>query len=219
MSALLPPQLELAVATVGRSLDSLGIDYALMGGAAVCLTAPDPTRATEDVDLVIQVDNRAITADLLTERLLHTFPSDFGPIDQYGHIIPGYKLRLPQGAIKLVELEIFDYGSWPDRPQYNLQGAARVTKTVAGYPVKVFSPEWLTREKILSQYQRRGIKHEIDVQDVARLMRYCSISKPELNFDGDDTLPTALARILEERPRLRSGLRRIIKCKEIFDNW
>ncbi|KZF20586.1 hypothetical protein L228DRAFT_262520 [Xylona heveae TC161] len=44
------------VADVGRKLDSMHIDYAIMGGAAVCLITQDTTRVTEDLDLVIQVD-------------------------------------------------------------------------------------------------------------------------------------------------------------------
>ncbi|CAI7643882.1 unnamed protein product [Penicillium discolor] len=105
MPALLPPQLELAVATVAQCLDSLQVDYAFMGGAAVCLTAPDPSRRTEDVDL------RSITSDLLTQRLLNSFPSEFGPVSQFGHIIPAYRLRLPGGVTQLVEVEVFDYAS------------------------------------------------------------------------------------------------------------
>lgn len=219
MPALLPPQLELAVATVAQCLDSLQVDYAFMGGAAVCLTAPDPSRRTEDVDLVIHVDQRSITADILTQRLLSSFSSEFGPVNQFGHIIPAYRLRLPNGAIQLVEVEVFDYASWPNRPQYNLQTATRVTKSINGYPVKLFSPEWLTREKILSQYQRQGFKHSMDIEDLARLMRYCTPGKPELDFDHDQELQRALSSLLQERPRLRSGLRRILKCREIFRNW
>ncbi|KAJ5193236.1 Protein of unknown function DUF1814 [Penicillium cf. viridicatum] len=196
MPALLQPQLELAVVTVAQRLDSLQVDYAFMGGAAACITAPDPSRRTEDVDLVIHVDQRSITADLLTQTLLNSFPSDFGSVSQFGHIIPAYQLRLPGGAIRLVEVEIFDYGSWPNRPQYNLQTASRVTKAINGYPVKIFSPEWLTREKILSQHQRQGFKHATDIRDVSRLMRYCTPQTPELNFDQALELQHDLFRLL-----------------------
>jgi hypothetical protein len=67
-----------------------------MGGAAVSLLANDPAR-TEDVDLVIRVDQRMITADRLTTQLI-TFPSDFVPIGQSGHTIPAYKLRISGGG-------------------------------------------------------------------------------------------------------------------------
>ncbi|KAJ6178168.1 hypothetical protein N7519_008629 [Penicillium mononematosum] len=76
MPALLPAQLEYTIATIARSLDSLQIDFALMGGAAVCLTAPDPSRQTQHVDLVIHVDQT------------------------FGHIIAGYKLNLPEGDVQ-----------------------------------------------------------------------------------------------------------------------
>ncbi|BDD61077.1 hypothetical protein MAP00_006152 [Monascus purpureus] len=93
---LLPPeQLRSIASTLAQRLDTLQIDYAIMGGAAVCLLTHDPNRRTEDVDLVIHVDQRQITADRLTTQLLTSFPSDFGPVNQFGHIIPAYRLRLP----------------------------------------------------------------------------------------------------------------------------
>lgn len=59
----------------------------------------------------------------------------------------------------------------------------------------------------------------MDIEDLARLMRYCTPGKPELDFDHDQELQRALSSLLQERPRLRSGLRRILKCREIFRNW
>ncbi|CAI7589894.1 unnamed protein product [Penicillium glandicola] len=217
MNVLLPDQLEVVVATVAQRLDSLQIDYAIMGGAAICLIAPDPQRATEDVDLVIRVDHRSITADMLTNKLLTSFPSDFGPVNLFGHILPAYKLHSGGGAVTLVHLEVFDQANWPNRPQYDLQKATRLTKTVKGYPVKLFGSEWLLREKILSQYQRQGFKQSIDLQDVGNILKYCVAGKTELNFDHDQELRAALTTILERRPRLRTNLSRVIKCQEIFD--
>ncbi|KAI2699908.1 hypothetical protein DTO013E5_2726 [Penicillium roqueforti] len=146
MRGLLLPQLETVVSRIAQCLDLLQIDYALMGGAAVCFMAPHPSRRTEDVDLVIHVDQRYITADLLTQRLLNAFPADFGPVNQFGHVIPAFRLRSPSGTIQLIE--------W---------------RTINGYPMKIFGAEWLTREKILSQYQRQGPKHLTDIEDIARL--------------------------------------------------
>lgn len=80
MPVLLQTQLEHVAATIAQRLDTMKIDYAMMGDAAVCLMAPDPQRATEDVDLVIRVDHRSITADLLTNKLLTSFPSDFASV-------------------------------------------------------------------------------------------------------------------------------------------
>ena len=219
MPVLLQIQLEHVASTVAQRLDSLDIDYAIMGGAAVCLMAPDPQRATEDIDMVIQVDHRSITADLLTGILFNSFPSDFGPISQFGHTIPGFKLQSPGGVVRLVELEIFDYASWPNRPQYDLQSATRVTQNINGYPVKIFSAEWIIREKILSQYQRQGAKQAVDLQDVENLMSYAIPGTPELDFDHNQELQDALATFLQRKPRLRSDLQEIIKCQAILGNW
>ncbi|KAI2696053.1 hypothetical protein CBS147332_9142 [Penicillium roqueforti] len=197
---LLQIQLEYVASTVAQRLDSLEIDYAIMGGAGVCLMAPDPQRATEDIDMVIQVDHRSITADLLTDILLKSFPSDFGPINQFGHTIPGYKLQLPGDA-------------------YDLQSATRVTQEINGYPVKIFSAEWIIREKILSQYQRRGAKQAVDQQDVENLLSYAIPGKLELDFDRDQELQDALATFLQRKPKLRSDLEEVIKCQAIFGNW
>ncbi|CRL20953.1 Protein of unknown function DUF1814 [Penicillium camemberti] len=218
MPVLLQTQLEHVAATIAQRLDTLKIDYAMMGGAAVCLMAPDPQRATEDVDLVIRVDHRSITADLLTNKLLTSFPSDFAPVSQFGHNIPGYKLRLPGGAVRLVELEVFDHQSWPNRPQYDLQTAARVTQNINGYPVKFFSAEWIIREKIRSQYQRHGAKQAVDLQDVENLLSYAIPGKSELDFDDDQELQDALATLLKRKPKLRSDLKEVIQCQAVFGN-
>ena len=74
MPRLSKNQLESVVSGVAHMLDSLEIDYAIMGGAAACLLVQDPTRSTGDVDLVIHVDQRMITADRLTSQLLTSYP-------------------------------------------------------------------------------------------------------------------------------------------------
>ncbi|BCR90306.1 nucleotidyl transferase AbiEii/AbiGii toxin family protein [Aspergillus chevalieri] len=190
-----------------------------MGGAAVCLLTHDPNRRTEDVDLVIHVDQRQITADRLTTQLLTSFPSDFGPVNQFGHIIPAYRLRLPGGKEQLVELEVFDYQSWPQRPQYNLQTASRRTLTINGYPVKTFSPEWILREKILSQYQRQGPKAQTDIRDVERLIIFAVPGTPELDFSHTEELKAALADLLKNWPGMQQALKQKINCPAIFNNW
>lgn len=210
----------MAVASaLAQKLDRLQIDYAIMGGAAVYLLVRDSTRKTEDVDLVIHVDDRQITADRLTTELLTSFPSDFGPISQFGHIIPAYRLRLPGGEEKLVQLEVFDSQSWPQRPQYNLRTASRRTLTINGYPVKIFSPEWILREKVLSQHQRKGAKAASDVRDVESLIPLAVPGTSELDFSEDEKLRAALADLLTNWPMLRQTLQQKIKCPEIFGNW
>jgi hypothetical protein len=220
MPALSQSQLKSVVTGLAQILDSLQIDYAIMGGAAVCLLAYDPARRTEDVDFVIQVDQRMITADRLTTLLITSYPSHFDPIDQYGHTILGYKLSIPGGGSLLVQLEVFDYQSWPQRPQYNIHNAGRRILNVDGHAVKVFSPEWILREKILSQYQRQGsTREETDILDLTSVLPLVMPGKPELNFDGDQNLKNALANLLQKRPALAQRLKEKVNCTAVFGGW
>ncbi|ODH19685.1 hypothetical protein ACO22_06133 [Paracoccidioides brasiliensis] len=198
MAPLSSDELKTVVSVLAQKLDSLNIDYAIMGGAATCLLSGDPNRRTEDVDLVIHVDHRKITADNLTTQLLKSFPSDF------------------EG---LVELEVFDYQSWPQRPQYDLQTATRTTLNINGQKVKLFSPEWILREKILSQYQRQGSRKEgTDIRDIISMIPLAVPGKPELNFNQSQELQTALANLVQKRPDLSSALKAKIKCSAVFHN-
>jgi hypothetical protein len=194
-----------------------------MGGAAICLMTGDPVRRTKDVDLVIQVDERSITADKLTHHLLASYPDHFGSINQFGHIIPGYKLRLPGGTVHLVELEVFDQQSWPQRPQYDLRTTTAMTILVNERHVKIFNFAWMLREKILSQYGRQGSsKEETDIKDVQAMVPLVSWGQPELNFDNGpskDDLKNALINFLQKNPEWRQLLRQKIKCTAVFGNW
>jgi hypothetical protein len=216
-------QLTTIVSTIAGVLDSLEIPYAIMGGAAVCLIANDPSRQTKDIDLVIQVDGRSITADTLTHHLLVSFPDHFGPIDQFGHVIPGYKLTLPEGTLHLVDLEVFDRQSWPQRPQYDLQATTVMTMHINERQVKVFNPAWLLREKILTWYGRQGSpKEETDIIDLMSLVIFVSWGQPELNFDNGplkNDLEEALRSLLQKYSDLRQPLRQKIKCTAVFSNW
>lgn len=104
-------QLRACVFDLAESLDTLQIDYAVMGGAAVCLLAPSHKRTTKDVDLVIHVDHRSITADALTTQLLLQFPIKFDRVTVYEHRIPSYKLEVGRNQTRLVHLEVFDHCS------------------------------------------------------------------------------------------------------------
>ncbi|GAM33697.1 hypothetical protein TCE0_013f00793 [Talaromyces pinophilus] len=213
MAPLADDKLQYVVAAIARRLDEMRIDYAIMGGAAVCLLSPDPTRMTEDVDLVIHVDQRRITADNLTTQLLRSYPREFGSVSQFGHIIPAYKLN---GA--LIELEVFDQQSWPQRPQYNIPNASRWSISLNGYTVKVFSPEWILREKILSQHQRQGLKEQVDIRDAIEMLSLATPGKPELNFDSDPLLGEALVAFIRKRPDQERSLRQKIRCRAVFRN-
>lgn len=60
MPPLSRTQLKSVVSGLTHILDNLQIDYAIMGGAAACLLTNYPARSTEDVDLVIHLDQRMI---------------------------------------------------------------------------------------------------------------------------------------------------------------
>lgn len=218
MAPLSHEDLRTVVSALAQKLDSLNVDYAIMGGAATCLLSSDPSRRTEDVDLVIHVDHRMITADRLTTQLLISFPSDFEGVSQFGHIIPAYKLRRGSGgAAQLVELEVFDFKNWPQRPQYNIQAATRKTLNINGRGVKVFAPEWILREKILSQYQRQGgAKEATDIRDIISMVPLAVPGRPELDFNQSQELQTALANLVQKRPALAQALKARIKCSTVF---
>lgn len=217
MPSLTRVQLKAVVSALANKLDLLNIDYAVMGGAAVCLLANDPTRMTEDVDLVIHVDHRRITADRLTSLLIENYPSDFTQITQYGHNIPAYKLKLPGGTVQLVQLEAFDLLSWPQRPQYNIPRSSRRSIIVNGQTVRMFSPEWIFREKVLSQHQRQGTaKEATDIRDLGSMIPLLTPGKPELDFDRDAGSKNALLNLLQKRPALGGRLKNKVKCTAVF---
>ena len=232
MAPLQPTDLKTAASALAQKLDSLSIDYAIMGGAAACLLTNDPGRTTEDIDLVIHVDDeRMITADRLIGLLLTSFPAEFVGISQFGHTVPAYKLcRRPEdadadadGAVQLVQLEFFDYKSWPQRPQYrDIQAATRKTLNIQGQAVKVFGPEWILREKIVVQYQRQGsVKEESDIRDIVNMIPLAVAGRPELDFDGDDNsqdLRAALENFVQKRPGLVRALKAKVKCSAVFQN-
>ncbi|CAG8238639.1 unnamed protein product [Penicillium salamii] len=158
-----------------------------------------------------------ITADSLTSLLITSFPSDFEGISQYGHIILAFKLAEPEETARLVQLEVFDQKTWPQRPQYNLQTATRTTLNINGQVVKLFSAEWLLREKMLSQYQCQGNgKEDSDIRDLVRMIRLVVTGTPELNFDQNPQMQAALANLLQKRPGLAKALEAKIKCSASF---
>lgn len=212
-------ELRSIVSVLAQRLDSLNIDYAIMGGAATCLLTADLNRRTEDVDLVIHVDHREITADRLTNVLLTSFPAEFEGVSQLGHVIPAYRLHRPGAVAHLVELEVFDYSSWPHRPQYNLSTATRKMLRINDQVVKFFSPAWILREKILSQFQREGsAKEASDIRDIRRIIPFTTSGIPELNFNENQECRMALENLVQKRPDLVQILKTKINCRTVFQN-
>lgn len=216
MPPLLYNWLQTVVVDLAQTLDEMEIDYAIMGGAATCLITTDSGRTTEDVDLVIHVDQRMITADRLTTELLTRYSSKFVPINQFGHTIPAYNLALPEGYCAVC-LEVFDYLSWPQRPQYNVKSATRRFLNINGYHVKLFGAEWILREKILSQHGRQGsVKEKSDIQDIINLLPLVIPGTPELDFNNNEESRTALSNLLQKQPELTPDLKEKILCTDVF---
>jgi hypothetical protein len=132
-------------------------------------------------------------------------------------------LTLPGGTLHLVDLEVFDQQSWPQRPQYDLQTTTVMTMLVNERQAKIFNPAWLLREKILAQHERQGsAKEQTDIMDLRSLVIFVFWGQPELNFDNGplkNDLENALISLLQKRPDLRQPLRRKIKCTAVFGNW
>ncbi|KAI9652310.1 MAG: hypothetical protein M1829_001681, partial [Trizodia sp. TS-e1964] len=156
-------------------------------------------RGTMDIDLVIQVDkNRLVDADTISQTLYTKHPQQFAKKDiGYGVFVPAVRIIGDNGQNKLVEVEIFDFESWRNRPQYDLSRPDndRVTLPVNDTAVAVLSPRWLLREKILSQYQRQGNRKEIsDIEDITTLLRL--VPAKCLSFSSAELI-AALRNLLE----------------------
>ncbi|KAJ5899205.1 hypothetical protein N7495_003949 [Penicillium taxi] len=81
----------------------------------------------------------------------------------------------------------------------------------------MFGPQWILREKILSQFQRQGSgKKRRDVKDVKSMMGLCKTGASELDFSGDDNLKQALSNLLGKKPELADELKALIKCPGAF---
>ncbi|KAL6232344.1 hypothetical protein BDW75DRAFT_232847 [Aspergillus navahoensis] len=131
---------------------------------------------TEDVDLIIHVDHRMITANHLTTQLFKCFPSDFKVVNQFRQTVPAYKLRWPGAAVQLVELEMFDYKSWPPCSQYSIQAAIRRTLNINVRGVKLFGPEWILP------------KRNTDIRDIINIVPLATPGRPELDFNKNQEL-------------------------------
>lgn len=90
---------------------------------------------------------------------------------------------------------------------------------VKGSNSSMFGPEWILREKILSQYQRQGsAKEASDIRDIISIIPLAVSGRPELHFNQNQELQTALANILQKRLALARTLKAKIKCSTILQN-
>ena len=165
---------------------------------------------------IIQPDAaRKISAESVSQTLITEFPQKFAIVSQYGVNIPAIRLNRGNQQI-LVEVEMFDVETWPNRPQYNFQAPSnpRIPLEINGKVVHVLSAGWLLREKILSQAGREGSPKE--VTDIADIVNLANIAGDNEVVCGTDEFVGALRRLLEKRPGLRLILKRTINCSAVF---
>lgn len=190
------------------------ITFGIIGGAGCSLLFHkynQPFRGTLDIDVIIQAD-----AYQISEKLYTQYPKDFAKVEQMkGFFIPAVRITGDNGRERLVEVEIFDFGSWRFRPQYDLSKPDnnRITLKVEQTTVEVLSPRWLLREKILSRYERTGTKAESDTLDVQVLL---GIVGPKcLTFKLQNHIK-ALKALLKAYPHMKNDLKAAIVCPQAF---
>jgi hypothetical protein len=214
-------ELQSAVRILTYCLQQNNITFGIIGGAGCSLLFYQQDgryRGTLDIDVVIQADPaRQINADRISEILYTKHSQYFVKKDAgYGVFVPAARITGANGQEKQVEIEIFDFESWPNRPQYDLSNPDnnRVTLDVEQSMVAVLSPRWLLREKILSQHQRRGnAKAETDKNDVMILLGL--VAAKCLAFESQEQID-ALSALLAERPDLKDRLEAAIECPQVF---
>jgi hypothetical protein len=200
-----------ALSVLAPALQKLGIQYAVLGGAASA--ALGSTRATTDIDLVMVPKGKTMAYEL-SNMLLKT--PGFGQVMEHGMPLPAVKL-----GSTLVPIEIFDAPSWPQRPQYQLVGKeTRQVKLKDGTTVSIFNAAWQLREKIATAHQRGRPgtpKAASDMQDIrflASQIPAASYGKGLLAF-GAGEYKDAFKAILTrpDMPKeLAAALKKIIKA-------
>ncbi|KAF2254930.1 hypothetical protein BU26DRAFT_148116 [Trematosphaeria pertusa] len=171
-------ELRRAVSTLTQFLQQNYVTFGIIGGAGCSLIFVQyqkPYRGTRDIDVVIQADPaRGIDADRISQMLYTNHSQQFVKKDAGdGVFLPAVRITEDNGHEELVEIEIFDFQNWSNRPQYDLSRPDndRINLTVEQATVAVLSPRWLLREKILSQHQRQGNpKEQTDLSDIRILL-------------------------------------------------
>ena len=210
-----------AVKILTDYLKQNNVTFGIIGGAGCSLLFQKHNqqfRGTQDIDVIIQADPaRQIDAFRFSETLYTKHPQHFAKIEKFrGFFVPAVRIKGDNGQEKLVEVEIFDSGSWPDRSQYDLSKPDndRVTLNVEQTRVEVLSPRWLLREKILSQHERsKTLKAESDALDVQVLLGL--VGPKCLTFNRREHVE-ALKALLEKYPDMRDDLEAAIECPQVF---
>lgn len=163
--SLSAPELRRAVSILTHFLQHNNVTFGIIGGAGcslIFLQYQQPYRGTLDIDVVVQADPvKHIDADHISQILYTNHSEYFAKKDAgYGVFVPAVRITGDDGHEKLVEIEIFDFQNWSNRPQYDLSRPDndRINLNVEQTTVAVLSPRWLLREKSSLSTNGRGIQ-------------------------------------------------------------
>ena len=220
---LTPKELQRASSILSQYFQQQGVTFGFIGGAGcslIFMRYGQGYRGTTDLDVIIQTDSASqVTAESISADMYRSHHETFAKVDAgYGVFLPAVRITGDDGNEKLVEVEIFDYKDWPNRPQYDLSEPEnnRIYLSVEQMQVAVLSPRWLLREKILSLHQRKGSqKAESDMLDIAGLIKLVEVNC--LTFTSEEHIE-ALKYALSIVPVPREQFKDAIKCPEVFGN-
>ncbi|KAM6515471.1 hypothetical protein FSOLCH5_009696 [Fusarium solani] len=148
-----------------------------------------------------------MTAESISHWLLENFPTAFVARRQFDVTTPAVTIQRHDGSLKHVEIEMFDVGAWPNRPQYNLDDPDNdfTVISVNGVDVPIFSARWLLREKIVTVFERQGTrKEETDLDDISILLETVDVNELDLT-DLEDEVQHAVAQLPESFELLSEG--------------
>ncbi|RYP79532.1 hypothetical protein DL769_002919 [Monosporascus sp. CRB-8-3] len=215
-----PNELSRAAATLAYYLNQAGVTFSISGGAAGSLLRQwynMERRATDDIDLVVQPDNN-FNAETISKWLYETYPDAFSKKTVYGVSLPTLVFVKDDGSKVHIDIEIFDVGAWPQRPQYDLSNATneRITVTVDGVSVPIFGATWQLREKIVTAYERQGSnKERTDLDDAEVLLDLVQDNVLDLTQHEE-----AVRHFVTKRPGSRRLLQLKVYCPAVLgDPW
>ncbi|KAJ4175192.1 hypothetical protein NW754_005612 [Fusarium falciforme] len=207
-SFLTPEELLQAVAKLAQFISRSNARFSISEGAASTII---------HIDLVIQLSG-STNADSISAWLLENFPAEFVAKTQYGVTTPVITFKRHDGSVKHVEIEMFDYHAWPNRPQYNLDDPDNdcTVTTINGVEVPGFSARWLLREKIRTAFERQGSRKERSgLDDVSILLQAVEANSADLT--GNEQ---AVQHLMERRPRVSEMLGLKVICPVVLgDPW
>jgi hypothetical protein len=198
-----------AVASLAQYLSQSEAQLSIRGGVATSILRMQygfVQRVTDDIDLVVQ-PRGSVTAGSISHWLLENFPTAFVAKEQFGVTTPAISIQRHDGFVEHVEIEMFDVGAWPNRPQYNLDDPDNDVTVISvnGVDVPIFSARWLLREKIVTAFERQGTrKEETDLDDISILLETVDVNELDLT-DLEDEVQHAVVQLPESFELLSEG--------------